>query len=409
MVKRFITTAFVFAFTLVCLLPTHVLAEDTPKAGYPFSTIGISLEKLEEWQGKGEHRYDKNAQGKFLSGIVYKLDWSNVLGVTGELETEYVISKADDKDVVSGIILRFPSKTDKDQLINKISASLGTPTDQDKAHTMWYNNGISYDLQAFDTYIAMYINHAKFKNGTKYNLPEDMFVIAKQAADVNGDGKKEWVSILGKRFDDTSLYIENINILVESLDGKKGYVVSLSKYDGGYLPGLEFHDFTGNGIPEVMISMPTGGSGGITNYYIYSLKDDKPQLIFDSDKTSVKFYGEFIGNYKAKIYVEDPKDVMAITAIVDLKEKKAMYDELEIYKDGKLPDLDDIDTNVNELMTYQLYGLIKAVDTDDDGIMELEAYQSVKGCCNADTVAHIITLWKWEDGQWNLQRIAVEK
>ena len=154
--------------------------------------------------------------------------------------------------------------------------------------------------------------------------------------------------------------------------------------------------------------MPTGGSGGITNY-IYSLKDDKPQIIFDSDKTSVKIYGEFIENYKAKIHAEDPKDAMSITAIVDLKENKDMYDELGIYKDGKLPNLEDTSSNANELMTYQLYGLIKAVDTNDDGIMELEAYQSVKGCCNADTIAHIITLWKWENGEWNLHRISVEK
>ena len=66
---------------------------------------------------------------------------------------------------------------------------------------------------------------------------------------------KEWVSILGKRFDETSLYIESINILVEPFDGKKG-IVSLDEYDGGYSSDLQLHDFTGDGIPEVMILCP---------------------------------------------------------------------------------------------------------------------------------------------------------
>ena len=56
--------------------------------------------------------------------------------------------------------------------------------------------------------------------------------------------------------------MENINILVEPLNGEKGYAISLGEYDGGYLPGMELWDFTGDEIPEVMVSIPTGGSGG---------------------------------------------------------------------------------------------------------------------------------------------------
>ena len=108
-------------------------------------------------------------------------------------------------------------------------------------------------------------------------------------------------------------------------------------------------------------------------------------------------------NYKGKIHARDPKGALDIIALVDLKDRKDVYDELKIYKDGKL-----VKDMYHELMPYQLYGLIKAVDVDNDGVMELEAYQSVRGCCNADFVANIITFWKWENDGWNLHRIAVE-
>ena len=142
--------------------------------------------------------------------------------------------------------------------------------------------------------------------------------------------------------------------------------------------------------------------GGIIDYYIYSLKD-KPELIFDPEKVSVEIEGEFVENYKGKIHARDPKGALDIIATIDLKDRKDVYDELKIYKDGKL-----VKDMYHELMPYQLYGLIKAVDVDNDGVMELEAYQSVRGCCNADFVANIITFWKWENDGWNLHRIAVE-
>lgn len=413
MLKRFMAMALILAFVLLCSLPACLaLAEDEQVIDYnvdPFMAIGMDVKALEARQGKGEYRYSTNAEGKSLLGVAYKLDWSNLLGVKGQLKTEYVVSKVGNENLINHITIRFPDNADRAQLIGDISAAFGIPADEGKAEkapyvycAKWYKEGVSYNLQDFGKYIKMYINQARFSDGKKYNLPEDMFVLAKQKADINGDGKKEFVSIIGKRYKN-SMYMENINIFVEPLNGEKGYVISLGEYDGGYLPGMELWDFTGDKVPEVMVSIPTGGSGGIINYYIYSLKSDKPVLIFDPEKISVEIDGEFVENYKGKIHVRDPKGALDIIALVDLKDRKDVYDELEIYKDGKL-----VKDKHHELMPYQLYGLIKATDINNDGVMELEAYQSVKGSCNADFVANIITIWKWENGGWNIYRIAVE-
>lgn len=406
MIKRFMAMAIVLTLTLGCILPMNLAVaselDGTTSGVYPFLAIGMSLETLEERQGKGEYRYMTNSEGKFLIGVTYKLDWSNLLGVKGQLETEYVLSKVDENNIITEIILKFPGKVDKDQLIDELRLTLGSPTKEEKGYVKWYREGVLYELRKTGKDIIMNMKIEKF-NGKKYNLPEDMIVLGKYMADVNGDGKNELVTLIGERFDETALYIDNINLLVEQSKGNE-YIVNLSEEGGGYLPSIEFYDFTGNRIPEVIVSMPTGGSGGIINYYIYSLKDNKPTKIFDSDKNSVQIEGVFAENYKGKIHVKDSKGIYDITTLVDMKEKKDMYDELGIYKDGKLSK-----DMYYYLMTNTLYGLIKPVDIDGDGVMELEAYQSVKGSCNADHVADIVTVWKWQNGQWNITRIAIEK
>ena len=73
MVKRFVATALVLAFALVCLLP----ANNVSAAG---TSGGISL-------------FTRKSSQSDQDGIIYKLDWSNIIGVKGELETEYVMSR----------------------------------------------------------------------------------------------------------------------------------------------------------------------------------------------------------------------------------------------------------------------------------------------------------------------------
>lgn len=241
-----------------------------------------------------------------------------------------------------------------------------------------------------------------FKDGKKYDLPEDnMFILEEAMEDVNGNGEKEKIYLLGKRYEDSPIYMEHTYILVEDAKGK-GYVVRLPEdRDGGYLPSMTLADVNGDGAKEIMVALPTGGSGGIVGYFVYTLKDNKPELIFDSDEISVDIKGNFEDDYKAKISIKDPKGIYDMTTIIDVKDKKEMYDELELYKDGKLLYPQDVMLNP--------YSLIEFRDLDNDGVAELETYQAIKGTCNADGVAAVITNWKLIDGNWQVIRLGVEK
>lgn len=237
----------------------------------------------------------------------------------------------------------------------------------------------------------------------KYNLPQDnMFILDSQKADVNGDGQEETVYLLGKKYPGSPIYMEHVYILVESSEGD-GYVVTLTEDGtGSYAPGMTLADLTGDGVNDVMVSLPTGGSGGIVNYYAFMLKDNEPRFIFDSTKDNMDISGIFIEDYKAKLSIKDAKNTYELTAVIDLKDHKQYYDEANFYKDGEPQG-----TNT-EVMPYSYY-LIEINDTDNDGVYELQTYQSIRGICGADVIAQVIAGWKWVDGGWEITRIAVEK
>lgn len=237
----------------------------------------------------------------------------------------------------------------------------------------------------------------------KYKLPqENIFILKQEEADVNGDGKEETVYFLGKKFEGSDIYMEHVYILVEDLKGR-GYLIKLpADGDGGYTPDATLADITGDGIADIMISLPTGGSGGIINYYAYTAKDDRPQLLFNSQRDIVNVYGNFEENYKAKICIKDPNGTYDIQTLLDLKDRKETYDEMGLYSEGRLQEPG------TEIMPYP-YGLINVKDLDNDGVYELEAYQSVRGIMGADSIAEIITYWKWADNGWTVTRIGIEK
>ena len=137
MLKRFTLTAFILAFMLIYSLPLGPALADVNQMAehyivYPFMAIGMDVKTLEASQGKGEYQYSKSAEEKSLSGIVYELDWSELLGVKGQLDTEYAVSKVEGENIINQITIRFPDKADREQLIGNISAVLGTPADEGK-------------------------------------------------------------------------------------------------------------------------------------------------------------------------------------------------------------------------------------------------------------------------------------
>ncbi len=92
-------------------------------------------------------------------------------------------------------------------------------------------------------------------------------VVASETGYVNGDLFPDSVYVTGYRESEGSI-IQNMVLGIR--DGATGVLVSIPlKENMGYDPML-LGDFTGNGINDIFITIPTGGSGVTTNTYIYS-------------------------------------------------------------------------------------------------------------------------------------------
>ncbi|MFD0697554.1 hypothetical protein ACFQZT_26100 [Paenibacillus sp. GCM10027628] len=209
--------------------------------------------------------------------------------------------------------------------------------------------------------------------------------------DVTGDGKLDTVSLVGTKMDSSSPYYAKLFIVVSG-QGQNQVVIPL---EGGYNPRMMFCDFDGNKLPEIYVSAETGGSGGLSNYYLYSLKDNVPTAIPLPDPLHVT--ATFKNNYVVKLKLKETGKSYKI----DIKDKKEDYDRFGVYKDGKVVKPIIVDVHP--------FGALQPIVVERDGVCELRGVQRISGIANADTIGYANSIWKWKDGKWVLKGSSVNK
>lgn len=211
--------------------------------------------------------------------------------------------------------------------------------------------------------------------------------------DVTGDGIPDDVYLTGIKTPD-SPFIQNITLAVR--DGGTGTTgsVALPAENAGYNPTLYLNDFTGDGVYDILISITSGGSGGITYYYIYSFVNNTPRLIFNYNIYNQEFQYEVM--YKDYYKVEVISKINNTRYVLDISNKGPEYLS-EIYdSNGKLKS--PISGFVNPLS-----GLYP-VDFDANRVYELLAFQRVAGRYNADALGYIQNILKWNNNRFILDR-----
>lgn len=209
--------------------------------------------------------------------------------------------------------------------------------------------------------------------------------------DVTGDGKPDTVSLIGMKSDNSSPYYDKLFITV--LGPTQTQVVI--PLEGGYNPQMDFCDFIQDKLPQIYVSAETGGSGGLSNYYIYSLKNNVPTAIPLPSPLHVK--ATFKKNYVVRMKIEETGKSFKI----DIKDRKDDYEKFGVYKNGRVVKPIIVDVNP--------YNLLRAVDEDRDGVCELKGVQRITGIANADTLGYVTSVWKWKKGKWNLKESSVAK
>ena len=223
---------------------------------------------------------------------------------------------------------------------------------------------------------------------TTLNQPS---VVSFATGDVTGDRIPDNVYLTGIKTP-ASPFTQNITLLVQ--DGRTGEVKSVPlRENTGYNPTIYLGDFTGNEVDDILISISTGGSGGIMYHYIYSFLQNTAQLLFDFNVYNEQYQYEvtYQDNYK----VEVVSKINNKKYTIDISTKGAEYLN-EIYNgNGKLKS--PITGFVNPLS-----GLYP-VDFDSNKVYELLAYQKIAGRYNADSLGYVLNTLGWLDNQFVLQ------
>jgi len=225
----------------------------------------------------------------------------------------------------------------------------------------------------------------------------DPSVVAFAEGDVSGDGVIDRVYLTGVRTQD-SPFIQDITLVVQ--DGASGALSRVPLRDNaGYNPTLFLGDFTADRVNDILISIDSGGSGGIMYHYIYTFLNNIPRLIFDYNAYNAAYTYEvtYLDNYR----VEAISKANNTKYTIDLTYKGAEYLN-EIYDaDGKLKQ--PISGFVNPLS-----GLYP-VDFDYNRVYELLAYQKIAGRYNADALGYVLNTLVWRDNRFVLgnQNVAI--
>jgi hypothetical protein len=138
----------------------------------------------------------------------------------------------------------------------------------------------------------------------------------------------------------------------------------------------------------------TGGSGGITINFLYSLKDFTTTNLTVPDPLEAE--SRFLNGYKAETKIEETGK----NYLFNLKDRKKYYKKLGLYHNGKL--------NEPTELTVNPYSSLKPIHIKDN-VMGLKGIQRVTGIANADTIADIDSLWLYQEGKWKLVNANVQK
>ena len=217
----------------------------------------------------------------------------------------------------------------------------------------------------------------------QFNNNDIKNIVAFAYGDVTGDNIPDYIYLTGVKTPNSG-FIQDITLVIR--DGKTGIKQSTRlSSDAGYSPTLFLGDFTGDRINDILVSIASGGSGGIMFYYLFSDVNNQIRMLFD--------YEEYNNKYNYKVEYRNNYQVMVKNLELGTK-----YIIDITYKDKEY--LDEIYTPDGELKAPiegwvdPLSGLYP-VDFDGNGIYELLGYQSISGRYHADSLGYVQSVLKW--------------
>lgn len=236
-------------------------------------------------------------------------------------------------------------------------------------------------LIAFSLFLALSIP-TSLQADSKENAPKPK-TIHTYKEDVTGDGQKETILLKAVPFSYDSAYYQKIWSVIKNPHSKNLKI----QYGGGYEPTLQFYDLNHDKVTDIFFQSPTGGSGGLYNYQLNTIKDGKIKDIPLPVQRYVK--GKFIKNFKAVLSLTPRSRAI----FINVRDRADDYIRLGIYnKDGDL--IKPTSLMIDPIAFYEPVLISKSKGYG------LKSYQQISGAYHADQLGTVETLWYYEKGKW---------
>lgn len=208
--------------------------------------------------------------------------------------------------------------------------------------------------------------------------------------DFTGDGTVDTAKLAWNKSAPDSEYVTDITLLLRN--GSTGAEASFPLPEkSGYSPTLFAGDFTGDGIPDLFISIQSGGSGAMTYNFLYTYKEAVLRTLFDTNQYNEeqKYTVEYLDYYRVRITSLNNRQ----SYLIDISSRGSDY-------------LSDI-YNENGKLKQPLQGDVLPVsgvfpvDFDLNGVYELLIFQGIMGQYNADRFGYVQNILTYKEGRWN--------
>lgn len=244
-------------------------------------------------------------------------------------------------------------------------------------------------LFAFAAFFFMSLSALSVVNAVEET--NEIKILSQESADVTGDGIEDSIYIKAEQSDIDKKLLRNIFLHIEEKDGK---VHKTPLDESGEKPSIDIKDVNNDGVNDLFISMPTGGSEQLSNFYLYTIEDEKLTEISVPEPLVIQ--SEFLNHYKAKINIENNNKSYKF----NMKDRAKEYESLGVYYDGMLNEPMEL-----MVLAYDTLELAK-VKGNKWGLVGI---QNIYGTHEEDHIAKIESSWLHHKGEWKLIKTKVKQ
>lgn len=217
------------------------------------------------------------------------------------------------------------------------------------------------------------------------NYNKDMFVLNYEIADINADGEKEIVLIIGEKTEETDYY-KNIDIVMYVKEDSTFFIGKLKNYEGSQ-PKIYLKDIDGDSVQDIVVI--TSLENMSNSMRIITIKNGEVKEIFkEKEGKGLEIDGQILDGFKAKVNIKKLKKDLEIY----LSENKQNYVSSGFYEENGRLKTDKI--NVTSAGVYN----IEFVKIDNQ--IGIKYTERIKGFDNLDIIDQLEVLIKYDKGDW---------